>query len=782
MIGRTIAHYRIEAEIGRGGMGVVYRARDEKLERVVALKFLPTDAGPDVKAQTRLLGEARTAAALNHPHICMIHEVGEEEGRAFIAMELVEGRPLREMVPAEGLPVDAVARYGAQIADALGHAHSRGVVHRDLKTANVVVTPEGHAKVLDFGLAVRRQEDVDEATRSRLSLEGQGALAGTLQYLAPEVLRGQPADARSDLWALGVVLYEMAGGSLPFRGATGYEVSSAILHETPRPLSARVPAGLRGVIQRCLAKEPGQRYQRASEARAALEAIAREDSGSAAQSTRVAPRRKVLWIASGGIAVVLLLAALALPRIREWSGAGLATPRIESVAVLPLKNLSGDPNQEYFADGMTEALITELAQVRSLRVISRTSVMQYKGARKPLPEIARELGVDAVLEGSVARADDRVRITAQLIEASRDRHLWAESFDRDYRDVLLLQSDVARAVAQRIRAQMSPRGEAQPVSARPVNTAAYEAYLLGLHYLRKRTPDSLARALEHCEEAVRLDPTFALGWALQSEVHRVRDIFGGLPLGASAEAARLATRKALELDDSLAEAHNALAEIHFMYDWDWEAAEREYQKAIQLNPSLTSAHSGYAYFLTAMARHPEAVASIERAREVEPASAEMLDHAGRIYYRARQFEKAIQFYGRAIELDPQRPITWTRLADALEQVGRFDEALAALAKGSEVRGTSWAAPRLAQHYALRGDKRKARALLQEYEQQGLDRGFVGLAMAYAALGDIDKSFYWLEQGIEKRAILPFNMVDPPLEPLRADPRFSALKQKMRLPW
>ncbi len=417
MIGQTVSHYRLVEKIGEGGMGVVYRAWDETLHRDVALKFLPSISQKDDTARQRLLREARTASALNHPHICTIYEVGEADGQTYISMEYVEGRPLSKQIPADGLPAEAVVRYGAKIADALAHAHDHGVVHRDLKSANVIITPEGRVKVLDFGLAKREvANQADVQTRSVASLTPAGAVVGTLHYIAPEVFRGEPADARSDIWALGVVLYEMAAGKRPFQANTAYELSSAILRESPAPIPRALPPALPAVIDRCLAKEPGQRYQHASEVRASLETIGTSTAilpldlrSPATPVAGLLPRRVLLT--SAAVLGALLLAFLGL-RLRGKKGRIPGSPpQIQSLAVLPLDNLSGDPKEDYFADGMTEELTTQLAQISALRVISRTSVMRYKGSHKGLPEIAKELHVDAVVEGSVMRSGDRVRIT-----------------------------------------------------------------------------------------------------------------------------------------------------------------------------------------------------------------------------------------------------------------------------------------------------------------------------------------------------------------------------------
>ncbi len=500
MIRKSLGRYRIVEKLGAGGMGEVYRAHDEQLDRDVAIKVLPAERFRDASARARLLREARTASQLNHPNICTIHEVGEAEGQAYIAMELVEGQPLSARLTSGALPAEDVLRVGLQLADAVGHAHERDVVHRDLKSANVILTPEGRAKVLDFGLAKRLSGDeLDDVTRSQASLTQAGALVGTLAYMPPEQLRGQPADARSDVWALGVVLYEMATGMRPFQGQTGFELSSAILNQRPAPLPGNVPLELRAVIERCLEKEPARRYQRGGEARAALEAI---QSGSAAMPWLVLRyqlrRRRWLAATAAAMALLVVLAALNVERVRTRFAGGPSAPQIDSLAVLPLENLSGDPAQDYFADGMTEALITDLGRLTGLkRVIARGSVMRYQGTKKPLSEIARELKVDALITGAVLRAGDRVRITAQLVNPETEEQLWTERCERDLRDVLRLQNELTTAIAGEIRVKLTPKEHARLATARPVNPEAYEAYLKGQVHFFKLTPEGLDTALEY---------------------------------------------------------------------------------------------------------------------------------------------------------------------------------------------------------------------------------------------------------------------------------------------
>ena len=501
MIGQTLGPYLILSKVGEGGMGEVYRARDSRLERDVALKVLPAAALADETARARLVREARLASKLNHPHICTIYDVGESEGRTYVAMELVEGQSLSDRVARGALPIAEVVAYGQQMAGALAHAHAKGVVHRDFKSANVVVTPEGEVKALDFGLAKRLASDepADGTTLSRQSLTEAGVVAGTLAYMAPEQLRGRPADARSDIWALGVVLYELAAGRRPFQGKTGFELSSAILSQPIPAVPASVPAPLAAVIDRCLAKEPGERYQRADDVRAALEAL---QTGTVApwMHRRYLIRRRAwpAWVAAALVVVSLLVGSLLVGfdvgGVRGRLAGTHGIPRIESLAVLPLENLSGDSSQDYFAVGMTEALITDLARLGALkRVTARGSVMRYRGTKLSFAEIARELKVDALITGSVLRSGGLVSLTVQLIDPKTEAQLWTNRYQRELKDVIRLQNDIVAAIVGELKVQLTPADQVRLASARPVNPDAYDAYLKGrieLTGCRRRTSRS----------------------------------------------------------------------------------------------------------------------------------------------------------------------------------------------------------------------------------------------------------------------------------------------------
>ncbi|MGH7703991.1 MAG: protein kinase domain-containing protein, partial [Gemmatimonadales bacterium] len=488
IIGRTLGHYRIESALGAGGMGVVYRAHDTKLERTVAIKLVGDRLAEDPTARDRLLREARAAAALNHPHICTIHEVGEADGQVYIAMEHVKGRPLSALL-SEARSPDTVVRYGIQIADALAHAHDHGIVHRDLKTGNVIVTPEGRVKVLDFGLAKRlpTEEISEQETRSEESLTGAGQVVGTLHYLAPEVLRGKPADARTDVWALGVLLYELASGEKPFLGSTRFEVTHAILGESAPPIPAGVPAGLRAVIGHCLVKEPGERYQRASEVRAALEAV---QSGSVvlAEEPVRAPSRRWRW--------VLASLALGLAGLGAIYWIGGRDRGIESLAVLPFLNQGGDPENEYLSDGIAESVIGSLSRLPKLRLIAFASVLRYKGRPVDAGLVARELGVAAMVIGRVTPHQDVLVISAELVATRDGSRIWGERFEAKPGAFLSVQQEISRQISEQLRSHLSREEQGRVTKRYAGNAEAYELYLKGRYHYNKFTPESYERSLE----------------------------------------------------------------------------------------------------------------------------------------------------------------------------------------------------------------------------------------------------------------------------------------------
>ncbi len=770
--GDRVGAYEIRAPIGAGGMGEVYRAFDDRLEREVALKFLSAAVLADEQARRSIREEALALSRLNHPHICTVFEIGETGGQTYIAMEYVEGRTLIDLVRHEGgLPIEAAGLYAAQIAGALAHAHERGVLHRDLKSSNVIITPDGRAKVLDFGLAMRVRESVADESTHTMTQAGQ--VSGTLAYMAPEVLRGQPADARSDLWALGVTLYEMLCGKLPFAGQTPFALVSAIQHEEPDLLPPRVSAGFRAVVQRCLAKEPGRRYRAAREVQAALEAT----QSDAASLTLERTRRNKLgrWALAGALTVVVLVGGLLWEHFRRASGPA----RIRSVAVLPLANFSHDPEQEFFADGMTEQLITDLSKIRALRVISRTSVMQYKGTQKQLPAIARELNVDAVVEGSVMRVGDRVRITAQLVQAASEQHLWAESYDRDLRDVLSLQGEVARNIAAEIRITLTPDEQAR-LTGRQVDPEVYQLYLRGQFYANQDSEKPRREAIEFFQQAIKKNDRFAPAYA-------------GLALAYSSLAstyapphevmpkAKAAAVRALDLDETLSEAHTALANVHLFYDYDWTGAEKELKRAIELNPSSAAAHDLYGNYFTALKQFEQGLAEGRRAHDLDPLSLLIVGDVLNTLIDARRFDEAIAECRKALEREPNFATAHMVMGLALAEKRQFPEALAAMRKAYQIDPNPTLSLMLAQVQAASGNRVEAEKLVLQVEEMAKRRYVCDfeIAQVYTVLGEKDQAFRWLNLGKKQQCdCLVWLQAEPWMDPLRIDPRYSELVKRV----
>ncbi len=776
MIGKTISHYRILEKLGEGGMGVVYEAQDTKLDRTVALKFLPPELMRDADAKSRLIHEAKAAATLSHPNICTVFEVDDTLGQSFIAMEYVEGESLRDKINSGPLRLRDALSIATQVAEGLLKAHEKGIVHRDIKSANIMVTKDGQVKIMDFGLA-------KSARGTKLTREG--TTLGTVAYMSPEQARGAEADRRTDIWSLGVVIYEMLTGQLPFKGDYEQAVMYAILNQSPEPvtgLRSGIPIELERIIDKAMAKRPEERYQHIDELLVDLRSVTSGARSPRRTRKTAKPRqtaRRIVLLAAGFVALIVLAVFVGQKLLVKPTGA------IDSIAVLPLENLSGDPGQEYFADGMTEALITELSKIKALRVISRTSVMQYKEARKPLPEIARELNVKAVVEGSALRAGNRIRVTAQVIEAKSDRHLWAESYDRSLEDVLTLQKELARTIAQEIRVHVTPQEKARLSQTRAVDPDAYEAYVKGRYFWNQRTGESLRKSLVHFRTAIQKDSTYALGYAGLADAYALLGFNGYMPVRETVPQARAAARRALELDDSVAEAHATVALIQWLYDWDLGSAEAEFREAIVLDPGCLTARYWLAYLLAYRGRFDEAIGLIHESEQLDPLSLMVMTVGGIVHFYAGDYDKAMEEALKIRALDPRYPTSYWLEGWVLLHRDEYREAITAFNKAAELGGMGGGyKPGLVGYaYARAGMEAEARALLDSLVALA-GRGLaspMGVVQVYAGLGEKEAAFRWLNRAYEERDPELIDLqVDPIYSSLRSDLRFGRLLEKMGL--
>jgi serine/threonine-protein kinase len=790
MIGKTIGHYCVVEKIGEGGMGVVYRAHDTRLDRDVALKLLPSGTLADEAARKRFRKEALALARLNHPNIATIHDFDTQDSLDFLVSEYISGLTLSEKLASGPLPEKEIARLGMQLAQGLAAAHEQGVIHRDLKPDNLRLTPDGRLKILDFGLA-KLFKPAASADLTHSLMETQAG-AGTLPYMAPEQIRGEPIDARTDIYAAGEVLYEMATDQRVFREKLSSRLMDDIVHKapvSPRALNDRVSPDLERIILKCLEKEPERRYQSAKELDVDLLRLAAPASAPSEPATRP---MKTFWQKSatragiGLLTLAVLLVALDRAGWLDRLVRRAPAARIESLAVLPLENLSRDPEQEYFTEGMTDTLITDLAQIKALRVISRTSVMRYKQTKESLPDIARALHVDAVVEGSVTRSGDRVRITAQLIEAATDRHLWAKSYDGDLRDVLALQSEVAQAIAREIEVKLTPQEQTLLTRSHAVNPEAYQLYLKGRFFWRKFVAGGITKSIEYYQQAIEKDPNYAAAYAGLADSYALGSVGGGgMSPAEGMPKARAAAQKAMELDDTLGEAHLSLALVRTYYDWDWAGADQEFRRAIELNPNYAEAHHWYSHYFLAIGRIDNSYQQSIRALELDPLSPDLAWHLGFHYYLAHNYDSAIEQTNKALELDPNSAPARLYLAVAYEQKGMFPQALAELQKARSAVPTSpFGLHRLAHLYALSGNRAEAKKILEQLEELSKHRyvSASSLAVICAGLGDKVAALTWLEKAYEEHAFdLSILKLDPVFDGLRSDPRFRDLVRRLNLP-
>jgi TolB-like protein/Tfp pilus assembly protein PilF/tRNA A-37 threonylcarbamoyl transferase component Bud32 len=788
--GTTLANrYEIIEELGKGGMGRVYRVEDTKLKQEVALKLIKPEIVKDKKTIERFGNELKLARNIRHKNVCGMFDLGEAEGAHFITMEYVSGEDLKSFIRRVGqLPSGKAISIAKQICDGLLEAHRLEVIHRDLKPSNIMIDNEGNARIMDFGIA--------RSLESK-GITGAGVMIGTPEYMSPEQVEGKETDQRSDIYSFGVILYEMVTGRVPFEGDTALTI--AVKHKTeepkdPREFNTQLSEDISRVILKCLEKEKDKRYQSAGEVRSELTNIEK----GIPTTERVIPERKPLTsreitVTLGfkkvlvpalvfiGIVIVGVIIWQLLPKKEAIPVALSDKP---SLAVLPFVDLSPKKEHEYLCDGIAETLINALSGVKDLHVPARTSAFYFKDKDMDIREIGQKLNVEAVLEGSVQVVGDRLRMTARLSNVTDGYQLWSENYERGFEDVFTVQDDIAQEIVKALKIKLIGEEEAQIVKHYTDNREAYDFYIKGLYFWNKRDKKNLEKALEYFQEAIENDPTYALAYSGLADTYIVLadNIF--IPASEAFPKAKAAAMKALEIDDSLAEAHISLAAILESYDWDFAGAEREYQRAIDLKPGYATAHQWYALHLSFLGRYEEAIVEILRARELDPLSPRINANVGQLFFYARKNDRALEELKKSTEIFPEHLSNYIVTGLVYAQIGRYEDAISSYEHGFEISGRSgelstW----LAYIYALSGKRSEARKRLNtiiEYAKQNFVSP-IDLASVYVGLGEKEEAFSWLEKGYsEKDAGLPYLKANPVFDPLRSDPRFKALLKKVGL--
>jgi len=745
MIGKTVSHYKILEKLGSGGMGVVYKAEDTKLGRIVALKFLPPELTRDPDAKARFIQEAQAASALDHPNIYTIHEINEtEEGQIFICMSYYEGETLKKKIENGPLTLEEAIGIAEFIARGLTKAHEQGIVHRDIKPANIMITADGQVKILDFGLA---------KLAGQTKLTKVGATMGTIAYMSPEQTHGDEITPSTDIWSLGVVIYEMLTGRLPFKGDYEQAVLYSIINEPPQPirdLRSGVPFELEQLVKKALAKDPGKRYKQASYIMSDLESI-RKNFESKIE--------------------------------KEKTG---ETEPIPSIAVLPFVNMSPDPENEYFGDGLAEELINALTQLKGLHVAARTSAFTFRGKETDIREIGKRLNVSTVLEGSVRKAGNRLRITAQLINIADGYHLWSERYDREMDDIFAIQDEITTAIVEQLEVELIEKQKETIVKRYTENLEAYDLYLKGIYFWNKITQDGFERSIECFEKAIEKDPHYALAYAGLADSYWWSSFWGNSPPRRTYPKAREAVKRAIAIDDTLGEAHASLATIHTFYDWDWEAAEREFKRAIDLAPSSSYTRVYYSYYLNLRRRYDEAIIQARKAQELDPVSGICNTNLGHRLWQARRYDEAIEEFKKWLLVEPNDWFAHHHLAEVYVAKSMFKEAILEINKAVELSsGVPLDVAAAVMIHYLFGDKDVAERLFESLKKRAGHEYIQPMCFVhiYIILGEVDQAFKWIKKACEERdSFLPWHRVTP-MDGMHStsDPRVDELLDRLGLP-